>query len=222
VSVKRFEIKLAVRPAGLFLVGESTPTSAFVDVSFNKVIRSTGGEEGGGEEYVINGSSFKGWLRSAITRISKELLNIDTCKYDDCGYCTVCRIFGFSGNGGKSMLVVSNFHPESKPETVALTHVSLSSKTLTTREHALYSVEYVTPETTFVGYLQIENRDSDSFLHDLKTILAGLSFLRSDRAGRHGVVDVKIMNGDALRKEVQMDEETQILLSNLEKWGWDI
>lgn len=215
----KIEISISIKSIGFLLVGAAAPTSTPADLSFNKVISSRGRDGNIEEEYVINGSSFKGWLRSALYRVANRF-EIERCdEGSECGRCTLCKLFGT--NGRRGMLYVSNLYPTRRPETTIITHVSLSDRTLTAVEHALYSAEYVKLGTEFHGSIEIEDAHSPDLLYALRIVLIGLAALRTDRVGRRGIIDLKITNAKELRDEVSEDVEAQLLLSSLQDWGWD-
>jgi len=212
-------IEVEVRPVGLFLVGDSAPVDIFADIQFTKIRKAD--KEGDNGEYIIYGTSFKGWLRSAFTRFA-HILSMTTCLTENSPEkCDTCKIFGTSKVGG--ILHVSNLHPVKTIRSSVITHVSLNDGTLTAREGALYSAEYIHPGQLFKGYLEIKMIDDRKELtRYLKAVLVGLAALRTDRAGRGGLIDVRIVNAEEVIEKVETDEATKTLLSSLKEWGWDI
>jgi len=212
-------IEVEVRPVGLFLVGDSAPIDIFADIQFTK-IRKTGKDENY-VEYIIYGTSFKGWLRSAFTRFA-HILSMTTCLNEDNPQkCDTCKIFGASNVSG--ILHVSNLRPVKTIKSSVITHVSLNDGTLTAREGSLYSAEYIHPGQLFKGYLEMKmEEDGIKLTRYLKAVLVGLAALRTDRAGRGGLIDVRIANTEEIIEQVETDEETKNLLSSLKEWGWDI
>ena len=216
---RSIRIEVEIRPIGLFLVGDSAPIDIFADIQFTKIRKADKRKDNG--EYIIYGTSFKGWLRSAFTRFA-HILSMTTCLTEsNPEKCDTCRIFGASGIDG--ILYVSNLHPVKAIRSSIITHVSLNDETLTAREGALYSAEYIHPGELFKGYLEIKMiHDNKELIRYLKAVLVGLAALRTDRAGRGGLIDVRIVNAEEIIKRVETDEETKTLLSSLKEWGWDL
>ena len=202
-----FDVEL--KTVGLFLVGGASPIYTHLDIAVHRTrdpVRGT-------YRPTIPGSSVKGVLRSSLSRVA-QAFGIKVCgdwpqSYDDCDS---CYLFGAPGAGGR--VLVSDFVGEEG--TVSLTHVSLDDSTGAARERALYTSEYVKPGSVFGG--RVEYSGDVARLHPL---LVAMAAMRTDRAGRRGLIDLRIANAGELRGVLSGLGEYSVLLEYLGVWAWD-
>ncbi|MEM1973023.1 MAG: RAMP superfamily CRISPR-associated protein [Nitrososphaerota archaeon] len=203
----RFDVEL--KSLGLFLVGGPTPIHTHLDITVHRT------RDPDKNVYVptIPGSSVKGVLRSSLSRVA-HAFGIKVCgdwpqASDDCDS---CYLFGAPGSEGR--VWVSDFTGERS--TVSLTHVSLDDSAGTAREMALYTSEYVKPGSIFKGRIEYNGG-----VERLAPLLVAMAALRTDRAGRSGLIDLRIANADQLRGVLSGLGEYSILLEYLGVWAWD-
>jgi len=111
----RFGVR--IKAVGLVTVGWSTPSALGVDIPIaKKLIRKMGEEECKIYVPYVPGSSFKGALRSATSRIA-EAYGFTSCGFIDpemineahkSGVCDVCRLFGYPSAGVGGCVSVSD------------------------------------------------------------------------------------------------------------------
>lgn len=202
------EIRIMVKPVGLATVGGGAPAVFGPDVSF--VSKR-------GKPY-IPGSTFKGALRSAASRIGdpygyKACGEINAERL--CGKCDVCQLFGspkiFSG------LLVSDFEPIGEIRTTVVTRVKIEDETEKAEEGGLYNQEHVW-KAEFGGKIRIVGKLEDN-PRLLALLLLALAELRTGRIGRRTLLDVKLENADVLitRLESPMREVAE----ELKRYLWE-
>lgn len=170
-------------------------------------------------EIYIPGSSVKGALRSAASRIAEAYgfkscgeINPDRIReaHHKEGICDVCRLFGYPGMKFRSPLIVSDF-TTNKVQTVTLTRVTINDKTLTAEKGKLYTMEHVLPGTEFSGTVRLAENAKDL----LPLLLLAIAELRTGRFGRRSIVDTKIEG------EIDIDPNWKPLLHELKNWLWE-
>lgn len=179
------EIGIKVKPVGLATVGGGVLAVFGPDVPFASK---------GGKPY-IPGSTFKGALRSAASRIA-EAYGYKACGEINperlCGKCDVCQLFGspkiFSG------LLVSDFEPIGEIKTTIMTRVRIEDETERAEEGGLYDQEHVW-KAEFGGKIRIVGKlEANSKL--LTLLLLALAELRTGRMGRRTLLDLKLEDAD--------------------------
>ncbi|MEM2910437.1 MAG: RAMP superfamily CRISPR-associated protein [Nitrososphaerota archaeon] len=204
----RLEVEL--KTLSLFLVGGVAPVFTYSDINFYKTKDPTKGTY----KPVIPGSSVKGALRSSLSRVAYAF-QMSICSDRPSSYdsCDACYLFGAPGTSGHTY--VSDFVGEF--QTLLLTHVSLDDNSGTARRYALYTAEYVHPNTLFKG-----NIDYDGEVKRLPPLLIALAVLRTDRIGRKGTVDLRIINVGDLKEKLSAElGEFSVILDYLGRWAWD-
>jgi CRISPR/Cas system CSM-associated protein Csm3 (group 7 of RAMP superfamily) len=214
----RFNVRL--KTVGLFCIGWAHPTALGLDIPF---IRGT--REGGTLSIYIPGSSFKGALRSAASRLA-EAYGFKSCGevrperikdvHESVGVCDVCKLFGYPQSRSHSPLIISDLEAVNDVRTLTMTRVRINDESLKSAEGALFTIEYVPPGTEFIGNVTVLDAEQRS----LALLLLALAELRLGRFGRSGVVDVKIENGSRL-EETLHDTQWLNLLNELRRWLWD-
>lgn len=213
----RFIVKLkAVGIAGL---GWSHPAAMGPDIPFaRRSVRK--GKESCFEVYVP-GSSFKGALRSAASRIAGSY-GFRTCgmtkpelikSAHGSGVCDVCDLFGVPG-GPTSKVFVSDLIPQRGFKTLKVTRIRLEDSALKAAKGALFTTECVSPRAEFAGTLQVVNAN----VRLLALLLLALAELRLGRLGRGSLLDLRIEDDAALRNAIT--SEWLPLLNELEEWLW--
>lgn len=203
----KFYVEL--KPLGLFLVGGASPIYTHLDITVHR----TRDPVKGTYRPTIPGSSVKGVLRSSLSRVA-HAFGMKVCgdwpqAYDNCDS---CYLFGAPGTGGR--VWVSDFTGEEG--TVSLTHVSLDDNTGSAREGALFTSEYIKPGSFFKGWIEY-----DGDVVRLRPLLVAMAALRTDRAGRRGLVDLRIANAGELKGILSGLGEYSVLLDYLGVWAWD-
>ncbi|MEM4328618.1 MAG: RAMP superfamily CRISPR-associated protein, partial [Candidatus Caldarchaeum sp.] len=168
------KIVLSLKPVGLFSLGFTHPRALGPDVSFAAKPVLLNGKT----SYIpyIPGSSVKGALRSAATRIAghdPQALHAqaNTLGFTSCNEslsklmreCDVCNLFGKPGIIYPKVFF-GDFNCEKPPKPRVLTKVGIEDKSSTASEHALYSIEYITPQTIFKGeisYMRLTEREME-------------------------------------------------------------
>ncbi|MEM3661059.1 MAG: RAMP superfamily CRISPR-associated protein [Thermoproteota archaeon] len=173
----------------------------------------------------IPGSSFKGSLRSATSRIA-SLYGFKSCgevgpeaiekAHSSGGICDVCKLFGYPKNNVPSKIMVSDFEPIDHPHTMGLTKLRIDNSSLKAAEGALFTSEYVIPKTTFKGSISI--REVETKL--LGLLLLGLAELRMGRFGRASIIDLMLEDTNFLEKELKGTNWLS-LLTDLKEWLWE-
>lgn len=223
-------IYLKVKPVGLATIGWSLPSALGVDLPIaRKPVKSRNNIE---YRIYIPGSSFKGALRSATSRIAKaygfsscgfiepELINKS---HNISGVCDVCRLFGYPGNKISSPLSVSDFELINRATTFTMTRTKINDESLKVEEGALYKYEHLSTDAEFRGFIEIDFKK----LKDMKNkevditglILLGLAELRLDRMGRRSLFDLKLDNAEEL-KNLLNGTKWDDLLHDIERWLW--
>jgi CRISPR/Cas system CSM-associated protein Csm3 (group 7 of RAMP superfamily) len=211
---------LEIRNVTLLTIGGGTPELFGTDIAFARVVDAEGRVK-----IYIPGSSVKGALRSAASRIAEhygfrscgEVRPERIARAHSGGVCDVCELFGYPNPGGvRSPLVVSNFEPvdDLSNRLVRVTHVSIDARRSIARRWALYVIEYVVPGTTFRGSLYLD----PSARRLLPLLLLAIAELRTGRFGRRSLVDVRLVDGGELDKYV--DSSWKGLLTSLRGWLW--
>ena len=196
--------RVFARFIGLGCVGSSYRELFGPDIAFQKR----------GNTPYIPGSSFKGALRSAASRVAKPY------GFTACGQirpermqpCDVCRLFGTPA--GHPTLLVEDLIPTKDLSRVIVTRVKINDSSLKAEEGALYSQEHVCGGE-FEGRILVLRPERRL----LGLLLLALAELRSGRVGRNSIVDLKIGETEELRREV---EERYVQLEReLESWLWE-
>ncbi len=163
----------------------------------------------------IPGSSVKGALRSAASRIA-EAYGFSSCGRAVSKYlldCEVCGLFGRE-NTPHPKLFFSDFVPEGEMVKFVRTNVRLSDSSLTAEEHALFSVERITYQTVFTGRIDFYNLGD----REVALLLLALAELRLGRFGRASSVDVMVENVKELGHLVPSNYSG--MLHHLGEWLW--
>lgn len=212
-----------IRSIGLACIGWAHPMALGADVAFIRGVRV--GKSPVYEPY-IPGSSFKGALRSAASRIA-EVYGFKTCNEvrperirgvhrELGGICDVCKLFGYPQSNTQSPLTISDFESTGKIETVAVTRVRLEDYSLKAAEGALFTTEHILPEAEFRGNIII-TQDTEQRL--LGLMLLSLAELRLGRLGRRSLMDLKIEEEVELEKAL-INTPWLNLLNELKEWLW--
>lgn len=217
----RFAIKL--KTISLTYLGWSHPSALGIDVPFIK--RGTfNGKELTYEVY-MPGSSLKGALRSAASRVS-DAYGYESCKeirpelieqkHDAQDVCDVCKLFGYPKSGAPSPLMVSDLKPMKEVEILEITRVRIDDSSLKASEGALFAMECIPPDTIFEGKLILVGADQKL----LGLLLLSLAELRMDRFGRHSIIDLIIEDATTLREELK-GTPWLTLVDDLKEWLWE-
>ncbi|MEM0233149.1 MAG: RAMP superfamily CRISPR-associated protein [Candidatus Nezhaarchaeales archaeon] len=217
----RFYVR--ARPVGIALIGWNYPSMFDIDLAFmRKIKRSSNGDLS--KQIYIPGSSFKGALRSAASRIAKSY-GFTSCGYvepelireahERSGVCDVCKIFGYPKNSTSSLIHVSDLNPVNNVRTFNVTRTRLEDDSLKVAEGALYTYEYIYDQAEFRGCIEICSRDPNVF----GLILLGLAELRLGRIGRSSLFDLMIERSEELG-EILINTRWSQLLDDLKRWLW--
>jgi len=222
--------KLRLRALTLFTVGGGIPDVMGADIIYSKKARvssSDSSELKSELEYVyyIPGSSIKGVLRTAASKIASAY-GFSACgkirpehieSSHGGGLCDVCKLFGYPGKdfSAASPLFVSDFDLINEAKSMIVTRVALDDKTLTAMEGALYSVEHLLPGAEFEGELRIAEHSKSL----LPLLLLAIAELRTGRLGRSSICDAKIIDDGAL--DTNVGPKWLPLLQELRNWLWE-
>lgn len=212
--------RLRLRAVTLLTVGWGIPDVLGADIVHARKLRADGHSI-----YYVPGSSVKGALRTAASRVAPaygftscgevEPRRIGEAHARMGGPCDVCRLFGWpGGDPGASLVRVSDFELASTPAAVVLARVSLDDRTLTARRGALYMVEHLVPGTEFVGRIGV----ADGARGLLPLLLLAVAEMRTRGFGRSSIVDARVEDGGALDQLVE--PEWRPLLGQLREWLW--
>ena len=215
--------KLRLRAATLLTVGWGVPDVLGADIVHVRKLRVEGG--GASEALYIPGSSVKGALRTAASRVAAAY-GFTSCgetrpeliaKAHAGGPCDVCRLFGYPGDdpSAASRVWVSDFNLVGEPRTVTVVRVGLDDRTLTAREGVLYSMEHLLPGSEFEGEVRVDDSARDL----VPLLLLAIAELRTGRFGRRSIVDAKVEDGGVLDSAVE--DRWKPLLAQLRKWLWE-
>jgi CRISPR/Cas system CSM-associated protein Csm3 (group 7 of RAMP superfamily) len=215
--------KLRLRAATLLTVGWGVPDVLGADIVHVRKLRVEG--SGASEVLYIPGSSVKGALRTAASRVAAAY-GFTSCgetrpeliaKAHAGGPCDVCRLFGYPGDdpSAASRVWVSDFNPVGEPRTVTVVRVGLDDRTLTAREGVLYSMEHLLPGSEFEGEVRVDDSARDL----IPLLLLAIAELRTGRFGRRSVVDARVVDGGALDGAVEA--RWRPLLGELRSWLWE-
>ena len=215
--------KLRLRAATLLTVGWGVPDVLGADIVHARKLRVEGG--GASEVLYIPGSSVKGALRTAASRVAAAY-GFTSCgetrpeliaKAHAGGPCDVCRLFGYPGDdlSAASRVWVSDFNPVGEPRTVTVVRVGLDDRTLTAREGVLYSMEHLLPGSEFEGEVRVDE-DARNLV---PLLLLAIAELRTGRFGRRSVVDARIVDDGVLDGAVEA--RWRPLLGELRSWLWE-
>ncbi|MEN2974895.1 MAG: RAMP superfamily CRISPR-associated protein [Candidatus Caldarchaeales archaeon] len=221
----RFYVR--ARPVGIALVGWSYPSMFDIDVPFMrkivKMLKPSSDRDYDMKVY-IPGSSFKGSLRSSVSRIASSY-GFTSCGYIEpeliriahqrSGICDVCKIFGYPGSNTSSLIHVSDLDPVNSIRTFNVTRTKLEDGSLKVFEHALYTYEHIDDQAEFRGYIEVESKNPDI----LGLVLLGLAELRLGRMGRSSIFDLRIEESRELR-DLLSKTKWIYLLEDLERWLW--
>jgi len=217
--------KLRLRAVSLLAVGWGVPDVLGADIVHARKLKLGGTGERAAEVLYVPGSSVKGALRTAASRVAAAY------GFTGCGEvrpeliagahadtpCDVCRLFGYPGDdpSAASRLWVGDFNPVGEPRTIIVARVALDNKTLTAAEGALYSMEHLLPGSEFEGEVRVD----DSARGLIPLLLLAIAELRTGRFGRRAVVDAKVEDGGALDGVVEA--RWRPLLNELRNWLWE-
>jgi len=215
--------KLRLRAATLLTVGWGVPDVLGADIVHARKLRVEG--SGASEVLYIPGSSVKGALRTAASRVAAAY-GFTSCgetrpeliaKAHAGGPCDVCRLFGYPGDdlSAASRVWVSDFNPVGEPRTVTVVRVGLDDRTLTAREGVLYSMEHLLPGSEFEGEVRVDE-DARNLV---PLLLLAIAELRTGRFGRRSVVDARIVDDGVLDGAVEA--RWRPLLGELRSWLWE-
>lgn len=200
------EIRLKLKPVGLATVGGGAPTVFGPDLPFATK----------GDRHYIPGSTFKGVLRSAASRIAKAY------GYQACGEinperlgdnCDVCQLFGSPNSFPR--LFVSDFEPTGKVKLAKITRIRIEDETGRAEEGGLYSQEHVWG-VEFGGRLRIAG-ELESNPRLLSLLLLALAELRTGRIGRRTILDLKLEEDGALKLNGPIKEVAE----ELKRYLWE-
>jgi len=226
------KIGVRIKTVGLATVGWSTPSALGVDIPVaKKVVKKIDGEE---YRIYIPGSSFKGALRSATSRVA-EAYGFTSCGFIDPemirkahekGVCHVCRLFGYPLRSVGGWISISDLELQDDTRrnlTMRITRTKLDDTSLKVEEGALYTSEHIFPDTEFKGSIEI-NFEKDETLNVAETdmfglILLGLAELRLGRFGRRSLIDIKLEDVGELEKKLDGTKWSS-LLDDLKRWVW--
>jgi len=199
------EFEVEVRPVGLFTVGGGTVEVFGPDVPFIK-------ERG---KIFIPGSTFKGLLRSAASRVA-ETYGFSSCgnirPEELCGSCDVCKLFGSIRSQGK--LIVGNLEAVEGYELLWFTRVRINDKSNKAEEGGLFTQEH-SYGGSFRGMIRVMEDGAEL----LGLLLLALAELRTGRAGRRSLLDLKIGKTAGLQGKVE--GRWLKLVNELEKFLWE-
>ena len=215
--------KLRLRAATLLTVGWGVPDVLGADIVHARKLKVEG--SGASEVLYIPGSSVKGALRTAASRVAAAY-GFTSCgetrpeliaKAHAGGPCDVCRLFGYPGDdlSAASRVWVSDFNPVGEPRTVTVVRVGLDDRTLTAREGVLYSMEHLLPGSEFEGEVRVDE-DARNLV---PLLLLAIAELRTGRFGRRSVVDARIVDDGVLDGAVEA--RWRPLLGELRSWLWE-
>lgn len=203
-------ITLSLCPVGMFSLGSTHPRALGPDISFAaKLVKR---DKDFHYELYIPGSSVKGALRSATSRVA-EAFGFSSCGEslsEAMQQCDVCSLFGNSGLV-YPRLFVGDFVAAKPTVRHIITRVGIDDKSLTSSEHALFSTEAVAPGTIFCGEICF----GDLSDKEIELLLLGLAALRLDRIGRSSMVDARI-EACAFRIPPRLEG----LVKELGEWLW--
>lgn len=205
------KILLSLRPPGLFSLGFTHPMVFGPDIPFaTKPVRKNGKIR---YELYIPGSSVKGALRSAASRVANSF-GFTSCEESLSillKECDVCALFGKPGTVYPKIFF-GEFVSEKLEETYELTRVGIDDESSTASEHALFSVRAVMPNTVFTGEILFYNLQD----RELELLLLAIAELRLDRIGRMSTIDARI------EKLVGFDPPKRLvdLIKELGEWLW--
>jgi len=227
----RFGVR--IKTVGLATVGWSTPSALGVDIPVaKKLVRRMGEVE---YRVYVPGSSFKGALRSAASRIA-EAYSFTSCGFIDPemineahrlrGVCHVCRLFGYPSGGAGGLASVSDLELQDDVERslpIRLTRTKLEDVSLKVEEGALYTTEHIPPDMEFKGFIEI-NFEKDEAMDVAETdmlglLLLSLAELRLGRFGRRSLIDIRIEDSEEIEKRLN-GTRWGSLLDDLRRWIW--
>ncbi|MCS6769975.1 MAG: RAMP superfamily CRISPR-associated protein [Candidatus Caldarchaeum sp.] len=204
-------IVLNLRPAALLSVGFSHPRALGPDIPFAS--KPAKRDRRTAHIPYIPGSTVKGSLRSAASRIAKAY------GFTSCGEgfsrsmkdCDVCSLFGKPGITYPKVFF-SDFVPDGEVKFHSLTRVGIDDKSSTASEHTLFSVECVAHPTVFRGEVNFRELSGREF----ELLLLALAELRLDRFGRSSFVDLRIEEVSGL----DIPETLKEVFEELCEWLW--
>ncbi len=211
-----------LRTIGLTSVGWSHPSALGIDIPFARRGMVAGGNIVRYELY-IPGSSFKGALRSAASRVA-DAYGFRSCKevkpeaiehvHRLQGICDICELFGYPKNNAPSTLI-SDLEPINPIDKLEITRVRIYDHSLKAAEGALFTSEYVVSKSIFRGSLTVTEVKQNL----LGLLLLSMAELRMDRFGRSSLVDLRISDTEVL--EERLSETTWLtLVDDLKGWLW--
>ncbi|WP_245534152.1 RAMP superfamily CRISPR-associated protein [Thermofilum pendens] len=216
----RFRLRL--RAVSLLTVGWGIPDVLGADIVTARKVKADGTYE-----YYVPGSTVKGVLRSAASRVAgaygfTSCGEVDPEKVRKAheamgGPCDVCTLFGYPYPSveGASKVYVSDFSPVGRPAPVIVARTALRDDTQTVREGSLRSVEHLLPGSEFVGEVRVDGAASRL----VPLLLLAVAELRTSRVGRGSLVDARVEDGGAL--DAVVAPEWRGLLEGVRSWLWE-
>lgn len=204
------EIGIKIKPVGLATVGGGILTVFGPDIPL--MLKR-------GKPY-IPGSTFKGALRSAASRIA-EAYGYRACgeinpeRLRQCGSCDVCRLFG--SPRVSSGLFASDFEPIGETRTMVVTRVRIEDRTEKAEEGGLYKQEHVW-KAEFGARIRIVGKLKEN-PRLLALLLLALAELRTGRIGRKTLLDVKLEDADDLL--AKLENPMKEVAEELKKYLWE-
>jgi len=227
------KIGVRIKTVGLATVGWSAPSALGVDIPVaKKLIKKIDGED---YRIYVPGSSFKGALRSATSRVA-EAYGFTSCGFIEPAMikaahnhkhvCHVCRLFGYPLRGVGGWVSVGDFELQDdarRDPVMRITRTRLNDASLKVEEGAIYTSEHILPGIEFKGFIEVnfereENMDIDE-ADMLGLILLGLAELRLGRFGRRSLIDIKLEDVEELEKKLDGTKWSS-LLDDLKRWIW--
>lgn len=227
------KIGVRIKTVGLATVGWSTPSALGVDIPVaKKLIKKIGGED---YRIYVPGSSFKGALRSATSRVA-EAYGFTSCGFiepamikaahNHKGVCHVCRLFGYPLRSIGGWVSVGDFELQDdavRDPIMRITRTRLNDSSLKVEEGALYTSEHILPGIEFKGFIEVNlEREGNMDIGEadmLGLILLGLAELRLGRFGRRSLIDIKLEDVEELEEKLDGTKWSS-LLNDLKRWGW--
>ncbi len=199
---------VTVRTVGLATFGAGQLFTFGPDIQFTKK----------DDRPYIPGSSLKGALRSAATRIARaygftSCGKIEASEIGSCS-CDVCTLFGKPSETLASQLIVEDLESKLGGRLIPITRVTLEDKTQRAKEGYLYTQEHACLEE-FEGRVILIRPEKR--LQGL--LLLAMAELRTGRIGKDTIMDLKLIETRELKNE--LEEKWQELLGFLETWLWE-
>lgn len=172
-------------------------------------------------EFYVPGSSFKGALRSAASRVASAYgftscgeIRPDAIERAHSEPCDVCKLFGLPKSGAPSSLFVSDL-VATRASPVLVTRVRLEDRAMKAAEGALYTTEHLQPGTEFAGSVAVHGATRDL----LGLLMLSMAELRLGRLGRATVMDLAIEEYEGLKAALEGTRWAR-LVDDLRRWLW--